>query len=367
MKKNGLLLFLLLIISGSFAQHLPEWQETDKLILSFNSKHLQSIGQLSQLINANFDTDRNKVRAIYVWLAYNIRYDTRNSDGLTREETDQEIIEKTFQNRKGICEGYAGIMDSICRLSGIRSYVISGYTRQDGVTDPLPHAWVATKVDGYWYLSDPTWGAGSVENRRFVQEFDARYFMVPPQTMIKTHMPYDPIWQFLKFPVSHTAFCQNLSVKEKPVSACDFQDSIRQFEAMTSEQQLLSEMRRIGDTEHGPRAIDIRLHYLREALKVLNNNKAINLYNLATNAYNSGVARYNDFAEFMNRHQESKSYALSLKKILTEASGYLDQSLKALSQINNPPVELRRNMLQLQKSVDQLQRRINNERDKLNG
>lgn len=340
------------------------WEDTDRRIMSIGSNRIETIGELSRLINQNFSDDAHKVRAMYVWLAHNIRYDTRMMDELTREETDAEITVRTFEKRKGICEGYAGIMDSLCRLSGISSHIVSGYTRQEDKVDPLPHAWVAAKVNDNWYMFDPTWGAGSVVNNRFQKEFDERYFMVPPSTMIRTHMPYDPIWQFLKFPVSHVDFrlgqINNAGIR----TLFAFEDSIRHHLSLSRPERMAQELRRINAAGKDE-ALEIRKEYLNQALSVETLNAGIRLFNEATAMYNRGAERYNDYASLRNQHPNYKPYIEVLKKTLSEATESFVSVNAMLDETQFLHPDLKRNAAVLKRNAANMLRTIEQERKKL--
>ena len=68
-----------------------------------------------------------------------------------------------------------------------------------------------------WYFVDPTWGSGYLSDGRFVKQINNFYFMTKPKDMIRSHMPFDPLWQFLYNPVTNQEFCQQgLSFQNKP-------------------------------------------------------------------------------------------------------------------------------------------------------
>jgi hypothetical protein len=41
-----------------------------------------------------------------------------------------------------------------------------------------------SKIDNQWYIFDPTWGSGFVNNGKFVNAFDDRYFKANPSEML---------------------------------------------------------------------------------------------------------------------------------------------------------------------------------------
>jgi transglutaminase/protease-like cytokinesis protein 3 len=75
-----------------------------------------------------------------------------------------------------VCSDYTKIFKEIANKVGIDTETISGYTKQNGAVDPMSHAWCASKIDNQWYIFDPTWGSGFVNNGKFVNAFDDRYF-----------------------------------------------------------------------------------------------------------------------------------------------------------------------------------------------
>jgi len=362
-RRIGLILLMMLAVQAVHAQ--SGWEETDRRIMMVPSRQVSSIGELGYLINMQFSDDAQKIRAMYVWLAHNIRYDTRAMDELTREESDAEITVRTFERRKGICEGYAGIMDSLCKIAGITSHVISGYTRQEERIDPLPHAWIAARVNGYWYLFDPTWGAGSVVNNRFVKGFDERYFMVPPSTMIRTHMPYDPIWQFLRFPVGYAEFASGISSSAGNKVLIAFEDSIQQHLNLSRPEQLANEFKRINSSGEDNEALDIRKKYLSQALSVEALNSGIRMFNEATATYNLGAEKYNDYASFRNKHPNHKPYTNQLKSMLDESKQYFLQVRDQLGSIVASHPDLKRNISVLNRNASNMLRQIEQELGRL--
>jgi len=84
----------------------------------------------------------------------------------------EDKITKALKTRRGICENYATLFMDICNKTGIKSFVVEGYTKQNGFADYIPHAWSAALIDTTWYLFDPTWGSGYVNNGKFVSKIN---------------------------------------------------------------------------------------------------------------------------------------------------------------------------------------------------
>ncbi|MGN0398228.1 MAG: transglutaminase family protein [Candidatus Fimimorpha sp.] len=69
--------------------------------------------------------------------------------GATTVETSAE---QALQLGQGVCQDYAHIMISLCRMAGIPSRYVVGMLIGEG----LSHAWVEIESNGYWYGLDLT-------------------------------------------------------------------------------------------------------------------------------------------------------------------------------------------------------------------
>jgi transglutaminase/protease-like cytokinesis protein 3 len=206
MKCGKILLLLFLIPVFSFSQkksakQVNEFAAIDRKALEIPDSSTKSTAGIAGYIKANFSTETDKARAIFIWVATNLRYDIDNMFAINFYEQKSEKISKALLNRKGICENYAALFDDISTKAGLKSYIVEGYTKQNGFTDYIPHAWCAASIDNNWYLFDPTWGSGHVSEGKFVKKINNTYFKANPSTLIKSHMPFDYMWQFLQYPV----------------------------------------------------------------------------------------------------------------------------------------------------------------------
>ena len=120
-------------------------------------------------------TRLDKSRAIFIWISSNIQYDIDNMFAINFYETKEEKIAKSLSTRKGICENYASIFTDISIKSGLKSFVVEGYTKQNGFADNIPHAWSAALIDTTWYLFDTTWGSGYVRGGKFFKKINNDY------------------------------------------------------------------------------------------------------------------------------------------------------------------------------------------------
>jgi hypothetical protein len=343
------------------AQKQAGWQSVDDRMRALHQREVRSIDQLSRYINSNFTSDGDKLRAIYFWLGTSIDYDMASLNRPQKQQSRNEVISTTFSRRKGVCEGYAGLMDTLCKLSGIPVHTVHGFTKQQLRIDPLPHAWIAAKAGNDWFLFDPTFASGSLINGKFVREFDERWFMVSPYRMIETHMPYDHIWQFLSSPVSYRNFAQgnkDSNLYDRPIH---YQDSIANHRRLPTRERLISEQSRIQMNDFSHPVIKLRLDYINEALKVNEYNNHIELFNSATKAFNDAAAAYNTYARARNHHGLDDRSAAQLSNQLVDAMAQLNRATDLLRQISKPPTKLAQHIRNLNQNIDQLRAQVSSE------
>jgi transglutaminase/protease-like cytokinesis protein 3 len=69
---------------------------------------------------------------------------------------------QTLKKRKGVCAHYAVVFNDLARGNSVLYYRRVHQTVRK--VSSLAHAWTAAKINNKWYVFDPTWGAGYVNN-----------------------------------------------------------------------------------------------------------------------------------------------------------------------------------------------------------
>lgn len=235
---------LLLIFNLAIAQSSREFHHVDSVALTIPEPLTYSTDEISAWVNERFEKNKDRLRAYFTWLAHHIAYDLKdNRDSLAEDELD-EFIEGTLIWRKGRCQAYAEVMHELCTKSGIPSQVVSG------VVIPFPgeplatHAWIAAFYDDDWHLIDPTYAAGYVIDNQFNREFDDAFFDSDPDEIIKTHYPYDPIWQMKSYPASMTSFFRKPDTLLTGQLFFNFNDSIQHHLSLPKKEQYIAIKRR---------------------------------------------------------------------------------------------------------------------------
>jgi hypothetical protein len=231
-------LLLTFSLSGLAQQNVQESS------FSIPASNAVSIDSLSSYIKRNFQTDSDKARAIYLWITNNINYDVprylaRDKEPKMPAQTTLEI----FTSKYAVCQGYSDLFVELCSNVGIKAFIVGGYGKKNGVVSQVGHAWVAAIIDGAWYLFDPTWGAGYVNNDTFFKRLNDNFYKVLPAKFILDHMPFDPMFQLLSYPLTNREFIEGLPASGN--SVFNFNDSIRQHAQLTPDLQFAAALRRM--------------------------------------------------------------------------------------------------------------------------
>lgn len=146
------------------------------------------------------DTVEAKARVIYDWICDNIVYDT------TMQIFDAETCWRT---RRGVCKAYCELFCYMAESVGLTADIVSGKTKTPkGTVATDSHAWIFVYTNAYdGLLIDPTWGAGSVCDGKFVKNEDnSTWFNVSPYWMAFSHFPDQKYWTKLDIDITETQF-----------------------------------------------------------------------------------------------------------------------------------------------------------------
>jgi hypothetical protein len=298
--KNVCLLFSFFFSVLSFGQVPAGYASVDAKMAAISANSTTSTESISKYINANFKTDTDKIRAAFYWTASNISYDLRNMYAVNFDETVQGKIEKTLQTKKGVCIHYAEVFNELSRKIGVESYIIEGYTKQSGKVGGLAHAWTAAKIDGLWYVFDPTWGSGYVNNGKFYKKLNNAYFKAEPAKIIASHIPFDYLWQFLNYPITNQEFYQGKIQINKTKKYFDFEDEIVKYNSLSEIDKLFESADRIEKNGLKNALILERYEGKRKQLTYLRQNANIDKLNSIVNEMNEAVILLNDFIHYRN-------------------------------------------------------------------
>jgi hypothetical protein len=362
-------ILLAVILLGSFigvrAQKGTGYSSVNRIMSRIPDSLTYSTEGIADYINSNFSIQKEKSRAVFIWIAKNIQYDFDSIFTANYYQNPSEVSEKILKTRIGVCLQYADLFSEIASKVGIKSYVIQGYTQQHGVVDYLPHVWSAGFIDSAWYLFDPTWGSGFVTNGRFVKQVNYYYFMAKPENLIKSHMPFDPLWQFLNYPFTNQEFYEkNFRIgKNRPFF--NFSDTLYKYEHESEIERYISSARRIEQNGVRNSFISAKLQVLKGEIEYYRNKKIAERYSTAVNLYNEGIKKLNRFINFSNNSFKPEKDPGEIKQILDSTEYLLTASIETLNEIKNPEESLAASIILLNHSINDTMKVLNDQRASL--
>jgi hypothetical protein len=340
----------LLVCCGNLleAQDGNSYAWVDGRAKAIPSTETNSATSISSYINANFKTERERVRAIYTWVITNIRYDKDSMYPINWSLEHEEKIATTLRRRRGVCENFASLFSEIAAKSGFPSFVVSGNATEQGASRS-GHSWSAVYLERQWYLCDPTWDYNYPDN--------TRYFLVSPAEFIGSHMPFDPLWQLLEHPVSGQQAGQRPgSRKEQPGTT--IADSALAFLQLDSLQRLEVSAQRIKQAGIENERQKNWLAYNQMKIAGIYGEKDMNLYNSAVADLNKANGIYNNFVEYRNNlfvpakpDEQIRSLLDPIGRLISSANQKLEQIGKAVENFQYDTGDIKERLSRLSSRV----------------
>ena len=321
------LLFSILLISN-FPQTTYSQQKNlypDSVIIPEAS--CISVDELSSYIKLNFATDTARINAIYSWITNNITYDVARMENIkSNAQSKPQVLADVLTMCSAVCQGYSELFAAICKNVGINALVVSGYVKNDGRIMPMAHAWVAAELDGEWFLFDPTWGAGYLKSNYFVKSFNNAFYKKHPKDFIADHMPFDPLYQFLSYPINNKDFIAGTPSNNKVYF--NYKDTLSKFNQLSSFGQMNAELKRIVDAGIENNLIRERKQYLVNVLQLYTSKNA---FDESSKSFLKAVKLLNEYFDQRNK-QFSKIGDNELLQSLDSMKYYIKLSRSLMSQ-----------------------------------
>ena len=328
-----------------------------KLINNKNDSISTSITSVANFINNNFKSEEEKAKAIFYWTTKNIAYDIENQYTFSFNLNKPKTTEKAFYTKKAVCYGYACLFDTLCRLSNLKSQIVIGSVRQTSSDQNLiAHAWNACFINQKWVLFDPTWGAGTINNRTFTGKLNEKY--LASTNLSETHHPFDPIWQLSNDPLNQREFFNPKFKKTAPLFSFNYYDSITFFLNQSSTAKLKSVRNRLkNDGIEGDAA-----YAYYSYLETLIMNIATKDYNNIVASYNYASDMYNEYINFKNKQFTPTKPDSEIKSMITDPEGVIEKCKKELIALPNDYADLNENSKRLLKNITDFEPRIAEEK-----
>jgi len=327
--------------------------------------NIRTSTELSKYWLSKTDSIEGYYAVAYAWVATHIRYDVAQVKNPLMLPGN-ELAKRACNQRKAVCSGYANLLVSLLADAHIQSYVIEGYTKKGETLKDESHAWVLVNIREHWMFCEPTWGAGYVNDEKFTPLFTWNWFNISPFEFIKTHLPFDVVWQAMPSIVLPKCFVKpSCNFTDTLVYACI--DTIRNLSKKAEIEQLESVLRRVD--EYAVRnSSTLKYRYvLAHNIEVLKLNRDVTLRNEVAAKLNVLIKSTQQASELLNRY-----YGLKSKKqektekatlYLKQANEIVEKSSTQYNEIENISPDLKENARMLRKTLTELETMITKELD----
>ncbi|MCW2118107.1 transglutaminase domain-containing protein [Flavobacterium sp. 7A] len=299
--KLQLMVLCFLVSFGVFCQINPKYDSVDKKMAVIPADFITTTAKIATYINANFKTDEDKLRAVFYWTATNISYDVKNMLVDNSLETSQEKINNTLKSHQGVCIHYAEVFHAITTDLKIKNFIIDGMVKQGDKVNTLAHAWCAVEMDGKWFLADPTWGAGGIQNGIFVKKLNNSYYKVAPSLMVESHLPFDYLWQFSASPITFDTFISNKITKTAAKVKFDFEQEIIRYQTLSEMDRFFEVVQRIENNGYKLPVVTAYLTVIKKNASAARLNSGVDKMNRLVTNYNQAIVYLNDLVVYRNK------------------------------------------------------------------
>ncbi len=315
-----------------------------------------STQQLADFLQQQYKEDGDRVAAAYAWVTANIRYSKDSMLSINWSKNTADKITATLRRRKGVCDNFASVFADIIAKMAIPCYVVNGLAK--GNIEGQAHSWTALKLDGAWYLCDPTWDAG--------QETRKKYFLLRPTEFITTHWPFDPLWQLLPTPVSLREFERGTNPSGNQAKHLYLEDSVQTFLSMDSLQQLEAQGRRMRTI--GLEQNNLRTWYAYNSMNIaiIYGEQDMNLFNDAVADLNKANFYLNNFIQYRNNFFKPALADKELPLMLHPIDGLVNNALLKIDLIAKGRENFQYDTGTLRDRISALQKRVQEQRQFLN-
>jgi transglutaminase/protease-like cytokinesis protein 3 len=340
MKQIGYILFWfgVFVVQIDYG-NATNYRYIDSVMRVCPAQRAQSAESIAKYIKSKFNAENDRLRAAYSWVAQHVTYDVGNMYAGIKYQHESEVVKQVLRTRKTVCFGYVVTFKAIAENLGIKLIIVKGCTQQNGRIDAIPHAWCAVRYNNKWRLIDPTWSAGYLSSGVFHKRFNDKWFLVPPDAMIKSHIPFDPVWQFSYFPVNNNEFAAQKSADSITSRFFSYPDTIKIIEQLPEKERLIAENRRIISMGDNNLMITKYLENNQSSIKYIVHNEHVDIYNKAVTLYNTATTLYN-------------------KKNLKNAKSKLNEASETINIIQNPDSDISASIKDLKKMISKLESQI---------
>lgn len=220
--KRFLLFFFTFAVLKGVAQNAEQNRAIDDYVRKLGSLDTLNMGTLAAVVTKPFSDKKDKARAIFDWIAYNIIFDVKAArSGNTQKNSTADVL----KFRKAPSSGYANLFQDLCSSVNIRCLIPDGYVKTnaeqiDETKPEINHTWAVVQLGQSpeeWFYVDPTWGSGYTdeEMKTYTPLYNDSYFFADKAIFNLQHYPDNEGWKlgpapktkkdFFTLPIFHSA------------------------------------------------------------------------------------------------------------------------------------------------------------------
>lgn len=334
----------------------------DSIALSVPQEMTQNIHALAGYFQRYIQSETDLVRAFYVWISHNLAYRIYDTFRSHNEAYDKDKdIQETLDKREGVCRQYSLLFHTLCEKNGIESHIVYGYNKRNGKILPDPHQWCTACIDGQWYMFDPTWGAGYVENYEFIRRPTDRFFMLRPDSLLRTHMPFDPMWQMSRRPLSYQEFDTGIVDTTLQANFC-WEDTLRLYVKQDSLTRLKQVSARMEQYTPSNQLVANEINLSRANIQIFVIQNLIDHYNRAINLLNQASDSINCFIRYRNNIFTPEMPEEDIWQMIVSSEKYIHRADSTVNCIREAPEKYHAQVLELKDEIIDVATRIKKER-----
>jgi hypothetical protein len=194
--------------------------------------------------------------------------------------------------------------------------------------------------------------------------------MVSPEVLIRSHMPFDPMWQCLNYPVSIKDFYSGELTANENGNFFSYSDSIRSYEQLSVINQYEITLKRIE--QNGIINPQIR-DYASFLKQTIENDRQMKLFeyhlniveklNAAAGHYNQAANLFNQYVNFFNRQFKPSVTDAVIRQMIDTCDAELIIAKEIISWVDPFDDQIRENVGQLTSVMHRLQHDIEKQKE----
>ncbi|MEO7265198.1 MAG: transglutaminase domain-containing protein [Ferruginibacter sp.] len=273
--KNTILLTILLFQLNNTKAQQHDYSPIDKRVQKLGSLDSFNVAIIADTLTRPFSDKEEKARAIYYWIANNIKLDIKGTKSNENKNNDPVIVTKT---RKATPLGFALLFQEMSSMANIRCLVVEGYIKNNtedinNKPDETNHAWNVVQLGQspeQWFYVDVMKASGFADKKMslFTPQFTSQYFFADKPLFNLDHYPNNSAWllgpgakglkEFYALPViANGAYSFELKnvlpvtgvIKTNTKKAVQFRYGINTDKTITSVEMIISDNKKLQKSE----------------------------------------------------------------------------------------------------------------------